>query len=104
MRHLATALAGLLALSVGSYGLPAHAQQNCAPLDAVVENLTARYGETIQASGISTSGIYVMWWGNIETGSWTVTATAPDGTTCLVAHGGAFDASRQAPAPMGEPG
>lgn len=73
------------------------AAQNCAPLDQVAQGLTDQYGETVQASGLAGNGAYVMWWGNPETGTWTVTATNPDGMTCLVASGEAFDANRQAP-------
>jgi hypothetical protein len=91
------------AIIIGAlFASPALAQPQCAPTDAVAANLMGQYGETIQASGIAANGTYVMWWGNTETGTWTVTASNAQGMTCLVAHGDAFDASRQAPAPTGE--
>ena len=101
MRYRATALAVLLALSVGSFG-PAHAQQMCGPTEGLMVMLTSQYGETVQDRGMTASGIYVAWWGNSETGSWTVTASRPDGVSCIIVSGMDFEHAATSPAPMGE--
>lgn len=66
-------------------------QQNCAPRDAVIERLADGYGETRQSVGIGTNNAVVEVFASDETGSWTITVTAPGGLTCLVASGQAFE-------------
>jgi hypothetical protein len=48
--------------------------------------------------GLSASGAVIEMFANDETGTWTATVTGPDGNTCLVASGRAFE-SMAAPAP-----
>lgn len=72
---------------------PVHAQNtNCAPRDAVVERLATGYGETRQSVGLGSNNAIVEVFASEETGSWTITVTAPGGLTCLVASGQAFEA------------
>ncbi|MEM8591919.1 MAG: hypothetical protein AAGF13_05275 [Pseudomonadota bacterium] len=99
----------LLALSVGVValvltGVSARAQgANCAQRDMVIERLTSRYGESRQSVGVAANQSLVEVYANADTGSWSITVTLPNGTTCLVASGQSFEALAQvAPAVMGE--
>jgi hypothetical protein len=105
MRLAATALAGLLALSVGSYGLPSHAQsRNCGERERIVDLLGSTYGEFRQSIGLAANNQVMEVFANVESGSWTITVTLPSGIACLIASGMAYEDIREAPAPMGEPG
>ena len=77
---------------------PAIAQQNrnCAPRDAVVERLAESYGETRQSIGLGANNAVVEVFASDETGSWTITVTMPNGVTCLVASGQAFESLNEA--------
>lgn len=71
---------------------PAWSQtRNCAPRDAVTERLASAYGETRQSIGLGANNAVVETWASFETGTWTVTVTSPNGLTCLVASGQAFE-------------
>lgn len=85
-------LAGL-ALSVFSASA-ATAQQNnrnCAPREAVVDRLAEGYGESRQSMGLGANNQVVEVFASSETGTWTITVTMPNGLTCLVASGQAFE-------------
>lgn len=86
-----TAWAGLLAC-------PAVALE-CAPYAEVVTVLSERYGETLQTIGVDGGGNLVAVWTNSGTGSWSITVSEPDMTTCLIGAGNAFEAIH---APSGE--
>jgi hypothetical protein len=65
----------------------------CADRALVVDTLHGRWSEFLVASGLSTDGrtveIYVG-----PTGNWTIIATTPARTSCLVASGEAWEAVR----------
>ena len=63
----------------------------CAPRDTVLRKLADTYGETRQSIGLNGNNALVEVFASDETGSWTITVTRPDGTTCLVAAGNAFE-------------
>ncbi|MFT5742009.1 MAG: hypothetical protein ACI86S_000064 [Paracoccaceae bacterium] len=63
---------------------------NCAPHDIVVERLADSYGESRQSIGIGANNTVVEVFAALDTGSWTITVTAPGGPTCMVASGQAF--------------
>ncbi len=86
---LLTAAAALYIVSTSDAS--AQNRQNCAPRDAVIERLADGYGETRQSVGIGTNNAVVEVFASDETGSWTITVTAPGGLTCLVASGQAFE-------------
>ena len=92
------------AIIIGALFASPAAAQNCAPVTHVAEQLGTQYGETVQDMGIASNGALVQWWGNAETGTWTVIAVTPDGTACLVASGEGFEHTPTAPAPMGTEG
>ncbi|WP_282120109.1 hypothetical protein [Ruegeria atlantica] len=68
----------------------AHAR-NCAPRDEVIKRLTETYGETRQGIGIARQGAVMELYASDQSGSWTITVTLPDGMTCLVASGQAYE-------------
>ncbi len=82
---------------------PALAQQNCGPRQVVVERLQGHYGETRRSIGMATQGRVVEVFASAESGTWTITVTLPNGMTCLVASGQAFETLTEAPAPDGTP-
>jgi len=74
-----------LALAFALFASPA-ASQNCAPPETAAANLWDRYGEAVQSRGLASTGHLVEIWVS-ETGSWSITLTAPGGMTCMVAAG-----------------
>ncbi|MCP5085629.1 MAG: hypothetical protein GY952_02300 [Rhodobacteraceae bacterium] len=93
----------LFALSLGFVGVilahqAAHSQAaNCAQRTQVVERLQDRYGETRQSVGLAQNNGVVEVFASSESGTWTIVITLPNGMTCLVAAGSAFE-SDDAPA------
>lgn len=65
--------------------------RNCAPREAVVERLAEGYGETRQSIGLGANNAVVEVFASDETGTWSITVTAPGGLTCLVASGQSFE-------------
>lgn len=61
-------------------------QANCAEHAMVVERLAARYQESRQVIGLAANGAVIELFAS-ESGSWSLTVTAPGGPTCLVASG-----------------
>jgi len=72
----------------------------CGERDQIVETLTGRFGETARSWGMGPSGRIVEIYASEETGTWTITITAPNGTTCLVAAGQFWE--NLIPLPAGE--
>ncbi len=83
------AASGLIALTAGS--AVSQDAQNCAPREAVVNRLATGYGETRQSMGLGANNHVVEVFASTETGTWTITVTLPNGLTCLVASGQAFE-------------
>ena len=84
-----TKILALLCLS--GIAVPAAAQQNCAAREVVLGHLTENFGESRQSIGKAPEGRVVEVFASLETGTWTITITLPDGLTCLVASGEAFE-------------
>ena len=94
----------LAALTAACLCLPlcAAAQtNNCGPRPAVVERLTEGYGETRHAIGLAANNQVVEFWGAEATGTWTLLVTLPDGRSCIVASGAAFERLNEALPPSG---
>lgn len=69
-------------------GTGLHAQsRNCGSHDRVVSFLAERYGEARQSIGLAANNSVVELFANLDTGSWTLTMTAPGEPTCLLASG-----------------
>ncbi len=76
-------------------------QGNCAPREMVVQRLAEGYGETRQSIGLGANNAVVEVFAS-DTGSWTITVTFPNGSTCLVASGQAFETLAEALPPAGD--
>lgn len=88
-----TLLAGLVLLAAS----PAVAQSpQCGPREAVLEQLTEKFRENRRAIGLGGSGQVMELFASDETGSWTITVTLPNGMTCLMASGQAYEAMADA--------
>ncbi|KPP84162.1 MAG: hypothetical protein HLUCCA08_01490 [Rhodobacteraceae bacterium HLUCCA08] len=82
-----------LSLAAAALALAAPAQanpRNCAPHEAVVAHLADGFGESRQSIGLASNNMVVEVFASPETGTWTITMTAPGGLTCMVAAGEAF--------------
>ena len=62
-------------------------QQNCANRAAIVEQLQTRFSETRLGMGLHPDNLIVEIFTSLDSGSWTIIATRPDGISCLVAAG-----------------
>ena len=80
----------------------ADAQNNCAARETVIQRLADRYGETRQAIGLARQGAVIEMFASETSGSWTITVTMPNGTTCLVASGQAYEELAEALSPQGD--
>lgn len=72
--------------------LPAQAQGlTCGPRDTVIERLSTDFGETRRGIGLGPQNRVVEVFASDETGTWTITLSFPDGRTCLMASGHAWE-------------
>ena len=81
----------------------AFAGGNCAPRSVVLAELAGKYSETRRAMGIAGDKVMMEVFGSAGTGTWTITVTTPDGTTCLVASGTGYQQLTEALPPLGDP-
>lgn len=72
-------LAAVAATSVFATAAQAHIPALCAARETVLERLSTRYGETRQSIGLSINNSMMELFASMETGSWTITLTRPDG-------------------------
>lgn len=93
MKKLTKSLIAGTVLSVfaANAGLAQQSSRNCAPREAVVDRLADGYGESRQSMGLGANNQVVEIFASSETGTWTITVTMPNGLTCLVASGQAFE-------------
>lgn len=77
-------------LALAALAAPAAAQQHCAPREHVVERLQTMYGEVRNAYGLTAGGDLMEFWANVDTRSWSLTISTPDGRMCLMATGEDF--------------
>lgn len=69
----------------------AFAAPNCAERSAVLNELAGKYRETRRAVGLAANNTMMEMFAAAETGTWTLTVTLPNGTTCLVASGDGYE-------------
>ena len=69
---------------------PAAAQQVCAPHDKAAQSLQKQFDEQVVGRGLTPSGKALFELFVSKTGSWTVLVTYPDGRSCMVATGEAW--------------
>ncbi|MFW5654346.1 MAG: hypothetical protein ACOCYW_01695 [Roseicyclus sp.] len=79
----------------------AQGQSMCADRAQVVGMLASRYGESVRGMGLANQNRVIEIFASDETGTWTITITMPNGTTCLMAAGRHFETV--AALPQGEP-
>lgn len=82
----------------------AQAQNNCAPRVVVLDHLAQNFGETRQYIGLGQDGHVIEVFASTDSGTWTITVTLPNGLTCLVASGDAFEAIAKTQTPDGVAG
>lgn len=96
-------VAGALAAAI-LWPMPVKAEPGppCGPRESMVGTLTERYAEQRRMAGLTTDRrLIIEFWGNDDTGGWTITRTSPSGETCVVAVGSGF--ALFDPLPEGEP-
>ena len=63
----------------------------CGEHAAMTETLRGRYGETRVAAGVENSGHVIEVFASARNGSWTILATDPGGTACVMSVGEHFE-------------
>ena len=81
----------------------AFAAPNCAERSVVMAELAGKYSETRRSMGMAGETVMMEMFASSGTGTWTLTVTTPDGTTCLVASGTDFQALAEAVPLIGDP-
>lgn len=92
----------LAALPLCAWALPAPAAPPCGPHDRIVAALAERSGERRQAIALDGAQRVMEIFASDETGSWTLLLTRPEGPSCLIAAGHAFERLDPSP-PPGDP-
>jgi hypothetical protein len=72
----------------------ARAQPHCGPRDQIVKALGENFKETPVGMGVTEPGQLIELFAS-SSGSWTMVATTPNGTSCLVAAGENWDMVRR---------
>ncbi|GIX13681.1 MAG: hypothetical protein KatS3mg118_1640 [Paracoccaceae bacterium] len=99
MRVLPPSLIVLAALA----GMPAAAQGSvCGQREMIVQRLLEQFGETRQSMGLQRDSGVVEIFASLESGTWTILLTLPNGLTCLVAAGEAWDSTATPRPPKGK--
>ncbi|WP_285672108.1 hypothetical protein [Paralimibaculum aggregatum] len=84
---------GLAAALGAATAPPAQAQQmRCGPRAKIVAHLEKKYGETRHSVGLQQGRGLVEVYANADSGSWTILLTTPQGLSCLMAAGDAYQA------------
>jgi len=66
-------------------------QMRCADREQVIEKLQKKYGETRQSIGLNRTSGVVETYASVETGTWTILLTLPNGQACMIAAGEHFE-------------
>lgn len=97
----------LFALSLGFGALiivtQAQAAPQCGPRAEVVAQLAERFGEARRAMGLAANNMVMEVYASDASQSWTITVTAPDGQTCLIASGQGYEGMAEPLPAKGEP-
>ena len=73
---------------------------NCAPREIALKQLAERWGETRRSVMLARNRVFEVFAAK-ESGTWTILRTTPDGVSCVVASGVAYEGT--APVPAGAP-
>lgn len=98
-RHLGPFIALALAAPAGPGLAQGSGSAICGQRDQIVAHLRSRLGEEVRATGLAGPTRILEVFVSDVTGSWTITVTSVDGTTCLMASGRHYE-----PAPRVAPG
>ena len=79
-----------------------HAAAQCAPHDKVAAELASKFAEQPTSMGLAQDNTVMELYAS-DTGTWTLTATLPNGMTCLVASGHNFETVQIRQAVKGDP-
>ncbi|WP_380057811.1 hypothetical protein ACFE33_05185 [Falsihalocynthiibacter sp. SS001] len=90
MKKIVTSVA-LAALLLAPFAAQSQTKRACAPRQDVLDKLAESYGETRQSVGLGANNTVVEVFASEKSGSWTITLTTPNGFTCLMATGHAFE-------------
>lgn len=83
---------------------PASAQTaNCSTREHVIGHLADRFGEARQSIGLAAGNRIVEMFASPDTGTWTLTMTTPDGRTCIIGAGQAWERVEEDVTPAGQP-
>jgi len=63
---------------------------SCANREMIVDRLETKYGESRQSAGLNQNNGMVEVFASTETGTWTILVTMPNGMSCLMAAGKAW--------------
>ncbi len=91
----------MFALSFGLLGVilivsTAHANQtSCAKRSEVVAELSNKYGESLQNRGLIPNGHMLETYAHQQMGTWTILITTPEGTSCMIASGSAYESHKK---------
>jgi hypothetical protein len=86
------AFAALVFALLAATGAEAQSLRHCAERDTVLARLAETYGESRRSVGLGANNRVMELFASTETGTWTITVTLPNGLTCLVASGQAYEA------------
>lgn len=101
MKMMFTMSFGFAALILATQN--AFAAPNCSERSVVLNELAGKYRESRRALGLAANNTMMEMFASAETGTWTLTVTLPDGTTCLVASGDGFEALVETLPAAGDP-
>lgn len=101
MKQTFLALSLGVAATLAVTGSATAQNRNCAERDMVVDRLADGFGESRQSIGIGANNSVIEVFASLETGTWTITVTMPNGVTCLVASGQSYEALNEELTPAG---
>ena len=81
----------------------AFAAPNCGERSFILNELAGKYRETRRAMGLAANNTMMEMFASTEAGTWTLTVTMPDGTTCMIASGTGFEEVAEALPDAGDP-
>lgn len=79
----------LIATGLGLVGLPVQAAtgKQCAAMDAVANQLDAKYSEAPVAAGLTHDGRLLQVYATNDGETWTIVLSKPDGSSCVTMAG-----------------
>lgn len=82
-----SALCATIVLTFGATVAVAQADPKCGDRETLITELGQKFGEHLEAGGLTGPTKLLEIWSSDETGSWTILQTDADGQSCIVASG-----------------